>query len=80
MREFDQIIDEFPPGLQKELSLVAQDGKESACNAGGPGFDPWVRKIPWRKKWHLTPVFLSGEFHGQNSPDQLQKNQIQFSN
>ena len=37
MREFDQIIDEFPPGLQKELSLVAQDGKESACNAGDPG-------------------------------------------
>ena len=30
-----------------------------------PGFDPWVRKMPWRKKWQPTPVFLSGEFHGQ---------------
>jgi len=24
------------------------------------GFDPWVRKIPWRRKWHFTPVFLPG--------------------
>ena len=22
-----------------------------------PGFDSWVRKIPWRKEWHPTPVF-----------------------
>ena len=28
-------------------------------------FDPWIRKIPWRRKWHLTPVFLPGEFHGR---------------
>ena len=41
------------------------DGEESACNARGPGFHPWVRKIPWRKKWLLTPVFLPEEFHGQ---------------
>ena len=43
------------------------DGKESACNAGRPGFDPWVRKIPWRKEWLPTPLFLPGEFHGQRS-------------
>ena len=30
-------------------------------------FDPWVRKIPWRREWQLTPVFLPGEFHGQRS-------------
>ena len=30
-------------------------------------FDPWVRKIPWRKKWQLTPVFLSGKSHGQRA-------------
>ena len=29
------------------------------------GFDPWVGKIPWRRKWHPTPVFLPGESHGQ---------------
>ena len=30
-------------------------------------FHPWVRKIPWRREWQPTPVFLSGEFHGQRS-------------
>ena len=30
-------------------------------------FDPWVRKIPSRKEWLPTPVFLPGEFHGQRS-------------
>ena len=31
------------------------------------GFDPWFRKIPWRKKWQPTPVFLPGKFCGQRS-------------
>ena len=31
------------------------------------GFDPWIRKIPWRKAWQHTPVFLPGESHGQRS-------------
>ena len=30
-------------------------------------FDPWVRKIPWRRKWQPTPVFLPGESHGKRS-------------
>ena len=29
--------------------------------------DPWVRKIPWRRKWQPIPVFLPGESHGQRS-------------
>ena len=32
-----------------------------------PGFDPWVEKIPWKRKWQPTPVFLPGESHGQRS-------------
>ena len=28
---------------------------------------PWVRKIPWRRTWQSTPVFLPGELHGQRS-------------
>ena len=28
-------------------------------------FDPWVGKIPWRRKWQPTPIFLTGKFHGQ---------------
>jgi len=27
----------------------------------------WVQKIPWRRRWQSTPVFLPGEFHGQRS-------------
>ena len=39
-------------------------GKESSCQfrrCRRHGFDPWVRKIPWRRKWQPTPVFLPGE-------------------
>ena len=32
-----------------------------------PRFDPWVRKMPWRREWQPTLVFLPGEFHGQRS-------------
>ena len=32
---------------------------------GRPGFNPWVRKIPWRREWQSTPVFLPGKSHGQ---------------
>jgi len=30
-------------------------------------FDSWVGRIPWRRKWQPTPVFLPGESHGQRS-------------
>ena len=33
-----------------------------------PGFDPWVGKIPCRREWQPTPVFLPRESHGQRSP------------
>ena len=39
-------------------------GKEPACQCRRHKrcrFDPWVRKIPWRRAWHSTPVFLPGE-------------------
>ena len=42
-------------------------GKESACQCGRCGFSPWVGKIPWRRKWQPTPVFLPGKSHGQRS-------------
>ena len=53
------------------LSLVGlpgcSDGKEPTCNVGSPRFDPWVRKITWRRERQPTSVFLLGEFHGQRS-------------
>ena len=30
-------------------------------------FDPWVRKVPWKRDWYLTPIFLPRESHGQRS-------------
>ena len=43
------------------------DGKEFVCSAGDSRFDPWISKIPWRREWLSSPVFLLGEFHGQRS-------------
>ena len=36
-------------------------------NARDAGFDPWVQKIPWRKKWQPTLVLLPRKSHGQRS-------------
>ena len=43
--------------------------KEPACQYRSKrcGFNPWVRKIPWRRAWQPTPVFLPGESRGQRS-------------
>ena len=43
-------------------------GKESACQCRRHkrlGFNPWARKIPWRRKWKPTPVFLPQKSHVQ---------------
>ena len=45
-------------------------GTEPACQhrrLKRRGFNPWVGKIPWRRQWQPTPVFLPGEPHGQRS-------------
>ena len=42
-------------------------GKEPACQCRRLRFHPWVRKIPWRRKWQPIPVFLPGKSHGQRS-------------
>ena len=55
----------FPRGLPRLLSskeLVCQHRRHKRR-----GFDPWFRKIPWRRKWQPTPVFLPGESHGHRN-------------
>ena len=47
-------------------SLVAQT-TSSCLQCRRPGFHPWVGKIPWRRKWQPTPVFLPGKSHGRQS-------------
>ena len=50
---------------------------------GRPGLDSWVRKIPWRRQWQPTPVFLPGNSHGQRNLEGYtawdHKSQIQLS-
>ena len=41
--------------------------KESTCQFRRHGFNPWVGKIPWSRKWQHTPVFWSGKSHGQRN-------------
>ena len=49
----------FPGGIS---------GKESACQCRRcKRFDPWVGKMPWRRKWQPIPVFSPGKSHGQRS-------------
>ena len=58
----------------KELNDISSSRplviKKPACQCRRhkrKGFYPWVGKIPWRRKWQLTPVFLPGESLGQRS-------------
>ena len=57
----------FPDGL---------DGKESACSGRALGLDPWIGKIPWRKEWLPTLVFLPGEFCGQRSLTSMKSQEV----
>jgi len=55
----------------RSYCIGGASGRESACQCGRcrrGGFDPWVRKTPWRRRWHPTPLFLAGKFHGQRNP------------
>ena len=68
-----------PPNEATEIGVVTlsisifpagTSGKESACQCWRHkrhGFNPWVMKIPWGRKWQRTPVFLPGKFQGQRS-------------
>ena len=52
--------------LATQVALVV---KNLPANAGDMrcGFDLWVGKIPWKRAWQHTPVFLPAESHGQRS-------------
>ena len=40
---------------------------DNARDEADNGFDPWVRKSPWSRKWQPTPVFLSEKIYGERS-------------
>ena len=65
MLEDEQLSSQNPLTSCTSLSglLRWHSGKESACQGRRckrGQFDPWVKKVPWRRKWHPTPVFLPG--------------------
>ena len=59
------------PGIEYRSPTLdfpgGSDGKASVYNAGDLGFNPWVGKVPWRRKWQSTPVLLLGKSYGQRS-------------
>jgi len=61
-KDYSKPLGRGPNYLSQWLS-----NKESACRCKRCGFNPWVEKIPWRRAWQPTPVFLLGESHGQRS-------------
>ena len=61
-----------------------RSGKESTCQYRRLGFNPWVGRVPWKRKWQPTPAFLPGNSHGQRSlvglqPMGSQESQTQLS-
>ena len=57
------------PELSNALAIFpgGSNGKASAYYAGRPRFNPWVRKVSWRRKWQPTLVFLPGKSYGWRS-------------
>ena len=76
--KFESVEMRWKPVIQSEVSQKEENklsyglprwlsGKAYTCQLRRLGFYLWVRKIPWRRKWQPTPVFLPGKFHGQRS-------------
>jgi len=54
--------------MSSQMALVVKNLPACQCKRfKGCRFDPWVEKIPWRRKWQPIPVFLPGESHAQRS-------------
>ena len=54
--------------LQGLPSSASSKEPNCPCSRGKRhGFAPWSRKLPWRREWLPTPVFLPGEYHGQRN-------------
>ena len=50
-----------------QVALVVKKLPANAKHIRDLGVNPWVGKIPYRRAWQPTPVFLPGESHGQRS-------------
>ena len=52
-------------GQERRVLPIWLRSKEFACQCSRHRLDPWIGKIPWRRKWQPTAVFLPGKSHGQ---------------
>ncbi|XP_055285728.1 phosphatidylinositol 4-phosphate 5-kinase type-1 gamma isoform X7 [Moschus berezovskii] len=59
--DLQQITVQVEPTCSVEIVVPKEE------DAGRREIDTWVWKMPWRRKWHPTPVFLPGKSHGQRS-------------
>ena len=57
----------LPLNWASQVALVVKNLQANAGTYKRHVFDPWVRRIPWRRAWQPTPVLLHGESHGQRS-------------
>ena len=75
-------VEEFSPPTQETLGPILGhsiivlpflalprwlSSKGATCQCRRRRFDPWLRKIPWRRKWQPTPIIFPGKSHGQRS-------------
>ena len=60
------------PLWTSQMVLMIKNLSASAGDIMRRGFNPWVRKIPWRRAWQCTPVFLPGEPPWTEEPSGLQ--------
>ena len=58
---------DIPSRMSPSESAVQSPGNPTPTGCWRHRFDLWVRKIPWRRKWQPTPVFLPEKSHGQRS-------------
>ena len=59
--------DPLEKGKATHSSILPLTISFNFVRCGRPGFDPWVGKIPWRRKWQPTPVSLPGKSHARRS-------------
>ena len=68
----------FASRFSKFMGLSLQFSQYRIClQYRRPRFDPWVQKMPWRRAWLTTPVFLPEEFRGPEEPGELQSMELQ---
>ena len=73
VKKHDQAVSRYIQIVTRYSSVVfpgSASGKELSYQCRrhkSHGFNPWARKISWRKAWQPTPVFLPGKSHGQRS-------------